>query len=178
MEKVTIIIQKIQEDKSNFDILIEKMKPLINKYTKLLYKDEKEDVKSEMILALWEAVIKMEYHDDEGKCMMFLCTELKNRFLELYRKSKKYYDNYTVAEYDYIDRNELVLENYCDIILFNDLNRVLEQYDEKKRVIYKEIIFDQKSDSEIAHKYHISRQYANRLRRIIYKKLKTEYFQC
>lgn len=32
MEKVTIIIQKIQEDKSNFDILIEKMKPLINKY--------------------------------------------------------------------------------------------------------------------------------------------------
>ena len=51
MGEVSSVIQKIREDKNNFGMLLERMKPLINKYTKLLYKDEKEDVYSEMVLA-------------------------------------------------------------------------------------------------------------------------------
>mgnify|MGYP006982444546 CR=1 FL=1 len=41
MGEVSSVIQKIREDKNNFGMLLERMKPLINKYTKLLYKDEK-----------------------------------------------------------------------------------------------------------------------------------------
>ncbi len=46
------IIQKIQSDKNYFIELVEKMNPLINKYMRLLYKDEKDDVCSELFLAL------------------------------------------------------------------------------------------------------------------------------
>ena len=49
------------------------MAPLINKYTRLLYKDEKEDINSELILALWEAVLKMKYYEDDGKCLVYRC---------------------------------------------------------------------------------------------------------
>ena len=72
MGEVSSVIQKIREDKNNFGMLLERMKPLINKYTKLLYKDEKEDVYSEMVLALWEAVMKMEYYNEDSECTVFL----------------------------------------------------------------------------------------------------------
>lgn len=71
MGEVSSVIQKIREDKNNFGMLLERMKPLINKYTKLLYKDEKEDVYSEMVLALWEAVMKMEYYNEDSECTVF-----------------------------------------------------------------------------------------------------------
>ena len=49
------IISEIKRDKNKFCLLINKMEPLINKYVRLLYKDDKEDIKSELLFALWEA---------------------------------------------------------------------------------------------------------------------------
>lgn len=92
------IIQKIQSDKNYFIELVEKMNPLINKYMRLLYKDEKDDVCSELFLALWEAILKMEYFDNEGQCINYLTNALKNKFYELYRKSAKVHDNEYLAE--------------------------------------------------------------------------------
>ena len=102
MGEITSIIQKIHINKDEFKELVEKMDPLIKKYVRLLYKDNKEDVHSEMTLALWEAVIRMEYCESDGECPAFLCTALKNRFYELYRKSKKEHDNQQL-----IDNNDV-----------------------------------------------------------------------
>ena len=73
MGEIMSIIQEIQTDKNTFTKLAVKMEPLIKKYVRLLYKDEKEDVRSEMMLALWEAVIKMEYCEKEGECIAYCC---------------------------------------------------------------------------------------------------------
>ena len=59
MGEVALILQNVKKNKNDFEKLINMMTPLINKYTRLLYKDEKEDINSELILALWEAVLKM-----------------------------------------------------------------------------------------------------------------------
>lgn len=145
-------------------------------HVNLLYKDEKEDVYSEMMLALWEAVMKMEYYDEDSECTVFLCTALKNKFLELYRKSKKYHDNCTVLEQDIIEINQFYEDKFSDIILDNDLKHAIEHCDERKKIIFMEIVLDEMSDSEIAHKHNLSRQYINRLRRDIYGILRKEYF--
>lgn len=176
MGEVSSVIQKIREDKNNFGMLLERMKPLINKYTKLLYKDEKEDVYSEMVLALWEAVMKMEYYNEDSECTVFLCTALKNKFLELYRNSKKYHDNCTAMDQDIMTINQLYEDNISDIILENDLKRTIEYCDERKKIIFTEIVIDGMSDSEIAHKHNLSRQYINRLRRELYNILRKKYF--
>ncbi|MDE5698634.1 MAG: hypothetical protein K2I96_14700 [Lachnospiraceae bacterium] len=100
MGEIMSLIQKIQTDKDVFKELVDKMEPLIKKYMRMLYKDEREDVRSEMTLALWEAVKRIEYCEKDGECMSFLCTALKNRFYELYRKSRKEHDNKLFVEND------------------------------------------------------------------------------
>lgn len=52
-----IKVLNVKKNKNDFEKLINMMTPLINKYTRLLYKDEKEDINSELILALWERII-------------------------------------------------------------------------------------------------------------------------
>lgn len=100
MGEIISLIQRMHIDKDAFKELVDKMEPLIKKYTRLLYKDEKEDVRSEMTLALWEAVTRIKYYEKDGECLAFLCTALKNRFYELYRKSKKEHDSQVFVEND------------------------------------------------------------------------------
>lgn len=81
MGEVALILQNVKKNKNDFEKLINMMTPLINKYTRLLYKDEKEDINSELILALWEAVLKMKYYEDDGKCLVYLSNAIKINFL-------------------------------------------------------------------------------------------------
>ena len=57
--------------KKFFLILVEKFMPLIRSIQRLLYKDDAEDVKQEMLMALWEASQKIEKYDNEGECNYF-----------------------------------------------------------------------------------------------------------
>ena len=149
------------------------MEPLIKKYMRLLYKDEKEDVHSEMILALWEAVTKIEYCEKEGECLAFLCTALKNRFYELYRKSRKEHDNVLLLENN-DDINIYRIEHVEDLenVVFDvDVELFLSEYTETKREIFRRIILENKSDAEIAKIFSVTRQYINRLRKELYKEM-------
>ncbi|MCI9435724.1 MAG: sigma-70 family RNA polymerase sigma factor [Lachnospiraceae bacterium] len=86
------LLKDIKNNKDEFAKLIEYMNPLINKYVRLLYKDEAEDIREELILALWESVLKINYCNNDGECFSYINNALKNKFLELYRKSKKRHD--------------------------------------------------------------------------------------
>lgn len=59
MGEITSLIEDVQKDKDQFAKLEQAMEPLINKYMRKLYKDDKDDVYAELILALWEAVTKL-----------------------------------------------------------------------------------------------------------------------
>ncbi len=171
MGEITSLIRKIHTDKDAFSELVDIMRPLINKYVRLLYKDEKEDVRSEMVLALWEAVVNIKYFEKDGECMNYLCTALKNRFYELYRKSKKQNDNWIpVEDYDTIDlKDEADMENAVFRI---DVEKFLESYSGKKREILKAMILGNDSDAEIGEMFYVTRQYVNRLRRRLYEELR------
>ncbi len=175
MGEVSTIIQNIRKDKNEFVVLVEKMSPLINKYVRLLYKDEREDIHSEMVLALWEAVLKIEYYDNDGKCLMFLSNALRNKFLELYRKSKREHENQTLMDTEVLTETTICEEQYESILFYKDLEKILNKYDGKKKDICMDILFLEKSDSEMAKKHQVSRQYANRLRRAVYEEIKIRY---
>lgn len=178
MGEITSLIQKIQTDKDAFEELINKMEPLIKKYVRLLYKDEKEDVRSEMTLALWEAVTRIEYCNKDGECMTFLCTALKNRFYELYRKSKKEHDKQVLTEYDDVFDVSKV-EDIADLddVVFNiDVEMFLKEYTGKKQEIFRMIIMKNESDAEIAKVFSVTRQYVNRVRRELYKEILDKHF--
>lgn len=65
---------------------------------------------------------------------------IKNKFLELYRNSKKYHDNCTAMDQDIMTINQLYEDNISDIILENDLKRAIEYCDERKKIILQKLL--------------------------------------
>lgn len=101
-KKLNELIENYRKgDTNQFLLIIRKFEPMIYHYTKLLYKDETEDTISELHLTLLEAVQKIQYYNDEKQCSKFLTNALKNRFLELYRTSRKRFDNEQLLDQDY-----------------------------------------------------------------------------
>lgn len=177
MGDFVVLIKNIHDDKEQFQQLVERMEPIINKYIKLLYKDDNEDIRSELTLSLWEAVLKLKYVNNDGQCITFLCNALRNKFYELYRNSKKIHDN----QYD---SDTIIMENipfeeteYHDVITKTDMEKYLKKYTGLKHQIYTTILFDCLSDYEIANKYNVSRQYVHRLRKLLYSELQEKYLK-
>lgn len=178
MGEIIFLIRKIRTDKDAFQELVNKMEPLISKNIKLLYKDEKEDVRSEMTLALWEAVTKIKYCENDGECMAFLCNALKNKFYELYRKSKKEHDNQIFLENnDTVERNrDDVISGLDDVLFHINVEMFLKGYGGKKQKIFRRILTEDESDAEIAKALSVTRQYVNRMRRELYREIKDRHF--
>ncbi len=178
MGEITSIIQKIHIDENAFEELVKRMEPLIKKYVRLLYKDDKEDVRSEMTLALWEAVIRMEYCENDWECLSFLCTALQNRLYELCCKSKKEHDKQQL-----IDNNDVFdvsgVENITDLenVIFNiDVELFLQMYKGMKQKIFRTIILGKESTAELAEIFSVNRQYINGLRWELYKERLERHF--
>lgn len=178
MGELMYLICKIRTDKDAFQELVDKMEPLINKNVRLLYKDEKEDVRSEMTLALWEAVTKINYCENDGQCMSFLCNALKNRFYELYRKSKKEHDNQIFLDNNDVpekSRNEDIV-GLDEVIFHINAEMFLQGYSGKKQDIFRMILTEDESDAEIAEALSVTRQYVNRMRRELYREIVDRHF--
>lgn len=171
------LIENIHQDKEQFSKLVITMNPLINKYTRILYKDDKEDVRSELILALWEAVTKLKYVENEGQCIMFMNNALRNKFYELYRNSRKSHDNQFVSEMEMLDTTTFEEKQYGDLVVKTDLDKYLRKYSGLRYQIYRAVLFENLSDYEIAVKYDVTRQYVHRLKKQLYSELKEKYFE-
>ncbi len=176
-EKLSILIKEFKNgDGTKFLLIVEKMEPLINKYIRLLYKDEKEDMYSEFVLYLLEAITKMDYYKEEGQCINFLKNTIRNKFYELYKKSKRHYDNVTVMNDEYFDDMYYKQSEYEDIITREDISKFVLNAKGKQYQILYAMIYKDETDIEIAKRFDVSRQYVNRVRRKFYSLLKEEYF--
>ena len=178
MGELKISIQEIQKkDLDKFYEIVKKMEPLMKKYMRILYKEEKEDIHSELVLALWEAVIKMTYVEEEGQIMSYLCKALHMKFLELYRKSRKQHD----LEFDFVDfiapDRQVEEREYSNRITEHDMNNLVKDFSGIKKDIYLSMLLGSFTDVQIAFKFGISRQYANRLRKQLSYILQKEYFE-
>lgn len=161
-------------DNDQILLIIEKFQPIIYKYVRLLYKDEREDTISELNLSLLEAVNKIEYYNNEGQCFKFLYNALRNKYLELYRKSRKRFDNEQQFYKEYYNYC-IVCYEYDDTELIEDLNKYLLEYSDKQKKILISILIEGKSNTEVATENNVSRQYTNRIKNKLCKKIKKEY---
>lgn len=152
-ENVNVLIKEFKEgNKEMFLLITEKMKPLINKYVRLLYKDEKEDMQSELILCLLEAVNAMSYYKEEGQCIYFLSKALKNKFLELYKKSKLHFESEISTDDEFFINIDMSSSEFEDFVIIQDLQQMLLKMEAKQSDILTNIIFNHLSDAEIAKK--------------------------
>ncbi len=174
------LLQNIKYNKNEFITLIDWMNPLISKYVRLLYKDEPEDIREELLLALWESVLKIDYCNNDGECLSYINNALRNKFLELYRKSKKQHDFQSTLELEEIpDSQNLKTSSvdFSDIIFREDIKHLFPHATENKQQLFKQILLEGKSDAEIAKSFDVSRQYINRLRNKLYSHLKKYYYE-
>ena len=172
-------IKSIKEgEKEEFEKIIDKLNPIITKYVRAIYDGDKEDIKEEYILALWEAVNKIQYVNSDGECLKYLHTSIKNKFHELYRKQKIHRDNEVknVGElfWDFLESSE---NQYSYIICVESVHQILNLNSKKEYDIVHKMFIEEMTDVEIADIYKISRQYINCIRRKYKKKLKEKLFE-
>lgn len=173
MGEICELIREVREDKEKFYLVMEQFEPLINKYVRLLYRDEKEDVYAEFMKALWEAVLDIKYYDNDGQVIRFISIAMKNKYLELYRASRKYHDNMVGID----DEMEITMDAdnpYDDILLQESMNKIYSGLNGNKKEIFKLIFFEGFTDIEVSSKLKISRQYIHRIRKNLYDVIKKE----
>ena len=172
MGEICELISKIKRNKDDFYLIIERFSPLINKYTKLLYKDEKEDVYEELVAALWEAVQKMTFYDNDGQIVNYLSTALKNKYLELYRISRRLHDHFVEMTDGGTNIEVKADHSYDDVLIQVGMQEIFESLGGNKKELFRLIFIDGLSDIEVANQLHISRQYVHRMRKKYYEKIK------
>lgn len=175
MDELSKLIQDIKKDKNKFNLLLDKMEPLINEYVRILYKDEKDDTYAELCCALWEAVCKISFYENDGAIMQYMINALHNKFHELYRISRKNHD-FNIFLLDTNAPETTFYENdYSDILMNEDIHNFLNRFNGTRKKIFYYILILNLSDGEIAKKLSLSRQYVNRMRRIL-RTLFNDYF--
>lgn len=172
--EISKLMHEVKKDKEMFGLLICQFDPMIKKYVKHLYKDEAEDVRAELIVALWEAVCNITFYDNEGQVVSYLSRAIKNKFLELYRKSCKQNDNIIAVEEDELQNRAGFDHSFEDMMTVGDLNRFEGKLEGKKKEIFRLIFLKEYTDMEVAEKLGVSRQYVHRIKRFLVEKIREE----
>ncbi len=73
----------------------------------------------------------MGYLNEEGKCIAYLNNALKNRYMELYRKSRKKNDNEQVVEDEIFSSMLYKEEGFNEIIFIHDMRKLSQEYSRK-----------------------------------------------
>lgn len=158
---------KVHHNKQNFEEILIRMHPLVAKYAKKLYFMEREDALQELNLALIEAVDKIKIYDNEAMCVKYLQNSVFHKYCSLCKKQ------ILSAPIDYFTEDTCntipYLESYSYIELLADINEILKSKSDTYRQIAHYIIHNELSDIEISLKMNLSRQYVNRVRRILMK---------
>ena len=90
MDQLGKLICRVKNgDGESFEKIAERMKCTIEKYVRSSFWEECEDARQEYILALWEAIMKMKYFDNEGQCVLYLNRAVEIRYYELQRRAAK-----------------------------------------------------------------------------------------
>lgn len=151
-------------DNSKLLELLQRLKPLINSYSKKLFFLDKDDATQEIILAIIEAVKIIPVCKNDNTCFTYIWNAVKYKHAYLCKKNLKI----TSFEEKYADEslfeNVSSQDNYIDIVTFIDLERHIKKLPPKKQLLFKYIIQGY-SDKEIANIMGCSRQYINRIKK-------------
>lgn len=179
MEK--ILLKKVKKFKKNgYKITLEEilvqMTPLIKKYAKKSFFMEYDDAIQEYSITIIEAIFRIQTYDNEGQCLSYINECVKNKFCHL---CMNYYSKKSKEMlYEDFQSQAQVKENYTDLIFYIDVMHYIKDLckDSKmKEEIAFQSLIKSRSDSEISKMLHISRQYANRIKREIFNDIKLKY---
>lgn len=120
--------------------IIDQLEPVINKYAKKLRCSGYEDMRQELLIAVIEAVERMERYESEGQCITYLVKAIELRYLELYRKSKAWKERFTYLEETYMNSICDDKEAYTDIEFGIDLKKIEKANNSLKREIIESIL--------------------------------------
>lgn len=144
--------------------IIKRMSPVIEKYVKLIHCLEPSDAKQELILALIEAIHKINDIENEDKCVGYLASYVKYKYVHIcreYLKRKELEDITEIGDFDFKSSGK---DSYEDCIFYIDLENYFQKQSNTKSKAIKYIILGY-SDQEIAIHFNVSRQYINRLKK-------------
>ena len=151
--------------------IINKFKPLVKKYAKKFPRYEYEDISQELIIAIIEAIQKIEVYEKEGQCIKYISTAIRRKFGELYRKRKQI-ENNQIEVVPLIDEVCDERDYYKQVELYADLYHLQEAKNLTQSRIASYIIEEGLSDAKISQILGVSRQYVNRCKKSIFKELK------
>lgn len=181
MENLKQLIQSAKENDENAMLeIIEKFRPLINKYFKNSYYNE--DVKSALVLKLIE-VVKIELKFDslreqnDGALVNYIVSSLYHQYLGICGKNTTKSNMELTCEDDvlisFIDMNKFYNEqNTEDAILFELLRTILT---ERELDCVYHIIFMGYTAEELSKKWHITKQACNQCKRRAFDKIRRYY---
>lgn len=155
--------------------ILNQMAPLLKKYAGKTHFMEYEDAFQEYAITLIEATIKIKSYENEGQTLAYINTCVKNKFNSLF-KAYCIAKEQEAALYDKLDHSEMVNDNFAEFLYLIDLKAFIKQIDsQKKREIATLAYLKGLDDTTISDHLHLSRQYVNRVRRELNKKL-VEHF--
>lgn len=167
-QSISTIIELYLKDYEEhyFALILERFQPLVRKYAKKLYYLEYEDSIQEIHLAIYEALQKMSYVENEFACISYIKKAIYHKFCKLYASSQ----NEQLKSENQMQYEDLLYSadddtiSDCNFLL--DLNQLLDSLcSPKKDIIY--LLLHGYSDKEIAKKLNCSRQYINRIKKNI-----------
>lgn len=167
------LVEKYKMDLNDECLLevLDRMEPIINKYARKLYLLEFEDTKQELLIAVIESINKIQKYENEGQVVSYFCRAVRNRYLELCRKSE------VTEKEDIYDEEKMKIlissfeETYLHIELYKDLEKYRKGKTKIEKVIIKGVLDEEKTDKELAEELGVSRQYVNRCKKKIFKEL-------
>lgn len=125
-----------------------------------------EDARQEYILALWEAIMKMKYFDNEGQCVLYLNRAVKIRYYELQRRAAKITEHEEMEEdIEGAAKGKSKSTEIEDFLTVESIRQVISGETGLKREILYALYIEEKSDAEVANQCQVSRQYVNRIRK-------------
>lgn len=87
---------------------------------------------AEFTAALWEAVCNIVFYNDEGQVIKYLTTALRNKYFELYRKSRQYNDHTIEIEEQELEEKKRVDNIYDDMLINDELRRIGDKLEGKR----------------------------------------------
>lgn len=156
-----------EKEEQYFVLLLERFHPLVRKYAKKLYYLEYDDSVQELNLAIYEALQKMSYVENEFACISYIKKAIYHKFCKLYASSEQEQQKLELqTQYEDLlcsDKNEPIQ----DCTFLHDLQKTLDSLCyPKKQILY--FLLQGYSDKEIGEKLNCSRQYINRIKKSIF----------
>lgn len=177
MNKDLLILQldlvKKFSNKIALENIITEMQPLIKKYAKKLYFMEYDDAFQELTLSLLEAIYKIRHYENDYMCLAYFKKAIINKYIHFCNEHFKSSEMESESE---INENTFsFIDNFNQIELDVDLHQFFKGKNENYKRIIEYAFIEELNSSEIAFKMGVSRQYINKIKNQVLKKLGQEY---